>query len=98
MCPSSKTLTWRGRVKPKRSVKARWGRFYLEEVGEIDEHIVASFFLSTRDVETDCYYVETFAPFRELVFYREGVQTRRGEGDDVGESQIRGDTLDLAIR
>jgi hypothetical protein len=63
-------------------------RFYLEEVGEIDEHIVARLFLSTRDVETDRYDVEAFAPFSEFVFYREGVQTRCGERDNVGKPQI----------
>ena len=80
MCPSSKTLTWRGTCQ--RSIKVR-RRFYLEEVGEIDEHIVARLLLSTRDVEADCYYVEAFAPFREFVFYGKCVQPRCGEGDDV---------------
>lgn len=61
---------------------------YLKEVGEIDEHIVARLFLSTGDIETDRYDVEAFAPFREFVFYREGVQTRCGKRDNVRKPQI----------
>ena len=66
----------------RRSIKSK-EKAYLEEVGKIDEHIVARLLLSTCDVETDRYYIEAFAPFREFVFYRERVQPRCGEGDDV---------------
>ena len=47
--------------------------FHLEEVREVNEHVIARLFLPARDVETNCHDVEAFTPLRELVFHRESV-------------------------
>jgi hypothetical protein len=59
---------------------------HLEEVREINEHVVPCLFLPTRNVETDRHDVETLAAFRKLVFYREGVQSRCCERNNVGQT------------
>jgi hypothetical protein len=59
---------------------------HLEEVREINEHVITCLFLPARNVETDRDDVETLAAFRKLVFYREGVQSRCCERDNVGQT------------
>jgi hypothetical protein len=46
---------------------------HLEEIGEIDEHVIARLFLPARNVETDGHDIEAFAAFGKLVFYCESV-------------------------
>jgi hypothetical protein len=57
----------------------------LEQVGKVDEHVVAGFLLSAGDVETDGDDVHALAALGKLVLDGEGVEPRRSETDDFGE-------------
>jgi hypothetical protein len=46
---------------------------HLEEIREINEHVIARLFLPAGNVETDGHDIEAFAAFRKLVFYCESV-------------------------
>jgi hypothetical protein len=72
--------------------------FHLEEVREIDEHIVTRLLLSACDIETDSDDVEALPPFRKLVLHCESVQSRCRKRDNVRQSQNRSDALDFAVR
>jgi hypothetical protein len=72
--------------------------FHLEEVREIDEHIVTCLLLPACNIETDSDNVEAFPPFRKLVLHCESVQSRCRKRDNVRQSQNRSDALDFAVR
>ena len=57
---------------------------HLQQVGKVDEHEVACFLLSTRDVEADRNDVRTLVSSRKLVFESEGVHPSHSEQNDVG--------------
>ena len=70
---------------------------HLEQVGKVDEHVVPRFFLPARDVETDSDDVEALAALCKSMLDREGVEPRRGEGNDVREPEGARDALYLAL-
>jgi hypothetical protein len=72
--------------------------FHLEEVREIDKHIVTRLLLSTCNIETDSDDVEALPPFRKLVLHCESVQSRCRKRDNIRQSQNRSDALDFAVR
>jgi hypothetical protein len=72
--------------------------FHLEEVREIDEHIVARLLLPACNIETDSDNVEALPPFRKLVLHGESVQSRCRKRDNVRQSQNSSDALDFAVR
>lgn len=47
---------------------------YLEQVGEVDQHVVPCLLLSAGDVYADGYDVHAFPTAGELVFEGEGVE------------------------
>lgn len=71
---------------------------HLEEVREINEHIVTRLLLPTCYIEADSDDVEALPPFRKLVLHCESVQSRCRKRDYVGQSQNRSNALDFAIR
>lgn len=71
---------------------------HLEEVREIDEHIVTRLFLPACNIETDSNDVEALPPFRKLMLHGESVQSRCRKRNNVRQSQNRGNALDFAIR
>lgn len=50
---------------------------YLEEVTEVDKHVISGFLLSAGNVEADGDHIETLAPLCEFVLHSKGVQTGR---------------------
>jgi hypothetical protein len=66
---------------------------YLEEIGEVDEHVIPCLLLAARDIETDGNNIEGFATFREFVLDREGVHPCGSQADNIGEPKDVGYTL-----
>lgn len=56
----------------------------LQEIGEVDEHVVAGFFLPACNVETDCNDVHVLAALCKPVFKGEGIHPYRCVLDNFG--------------
>ena len=76
-------------------VKPAHSDAYLEEIREVDEHVVPRLLLSASNIEADGDDVHALATLCELVLNGKRVQACSGERDDFRQAEGSGNLLNL---